>query len=53
MAALVQESLERHHIEAIKHPLYSQNLSSCNFYFFPSLKCELCGQDFETDTEVI
>ncbi len=40
-AALVQEWLECHNIEGMKHPLYSLDIMPCNFWLFPLLKQEL------------
>ncbi len=48
MGALLREYLECHNNEVMKRSLYL-----CDFWLFPSLICELCGQKFETDAQVI
>ncbi len=37
----------------VKYPPYSLKVAPYNFSLFPSLKCELCGGNFETDAQVI
>ncbi len=49
----MQEWLECQNTEEMKHPQYSQNLVSCEFWLFPSLKYELRGWNFESDAQVI
>ncbi len=52
MAHLVQEWLERHDIAVMVHSAYSPDLASRNFWLYPTLKCDLRSQFFESD-EVI
>ncbi len=41
LACLGLKYLEKHNIRTINHPPYSPDLSSCDFWLFPTLKCDL------------
>ena len=41
------------HYKLLPHPLYSPDLTPCDFYLFPNLKKSLAGQKFELSKEVI
>jgi hypothetical protein len=36
----------------VPHPLYSPDLATCDFAFFPKLKTKLKGRRFETVTDI-
>ena len=40
-------------IEILPHPVYSPDLSPCDFHLFPNLKKSIKGKRFETDNDVI
>ena len=45
---MVQEYLKESGLDVLDHPLYSPDLSPCDFWLFPSLKEMLAGHSFES-----
>ena len=51
-ANLVRNKLQRFGWEILLHPLYSPELSPCDFHIFGDLKKDICGCLFHLDEEV-
>ena len=47
-SAMVQEYLKESGLDVLDHPLYSPDLSPCDFWLFPRLKEMLAGHRFES-----
>jgi hypothetical protein len=48
MSLKTTELVTNNNMVIVSHPLYSLDLASCDFTFFPKLKMKLKGQRFET-----
>ena len=52
VAKIVQETLAKKNWEVLHHPVYSSDLSLCDFHLFGPLKKALKGQRFNSDADV-
>ena len=52
-AWLTNEFLQENHVEQYQNPVYSSDLSSCDFFLFPKLKKQLHGIRFNDDNEML
>lgn len=50
-ANLTKATLQRFGWKTFQHPLYSPDLSPCDFHIFGNLKKDVCGRWFHSDKE--
>jgi transposase len=51
--AKITEKVEKRHIVRTPHPLYSPNLSPCNFWLFGISKQKMKGRVFQTEEQIL
>jgi histone-lysine N-methyltransferase SETMAR len=51
--AKITEKLEKGHIAPAPHPIYSPDLSPCDFWFFRILKQKMKGRVFESEEQIL
>ncbi len=53
VASYVRNFLEKCEILTVAHPRYSPDLTSCDFWLFPSIKKALWGHQFSSNQEMV